>query len=100
MVRKLGERFKQYVGNYEIIANDNITEAEESFVDTANRVGAAAYAINDMNRFIGDILEDVEDEITDGEWKSLTSDLNKILYALENCKVKYELWEIYSPIYN
>ena len=94
MVRRLGERFKQYVGNYEIIANDNITESEELFIDTANRVGAAAYAINDMNRFIGDILEEVEDEVSDEEWKSLTSDLNKILYALENCKVKY------SNIYN
>ena len=89
MVKKLGERFKQYIGNYEIIANDGISEYEENFVENANRVASLAYAINDMNRFIGNKLDEVEDEVTDREWQEFTKDLGKIIYALENCKDRY-----------
>lgn len=86
MVRKMNERFTQSVGNYEITFTDNMSEEEETFVDTLNRMSALAYSLNDMIRFFGLTLDEVEDEVTEEEWKKFTRNINKINYQLNVCK--------------
>ncbi len=45
VVRKLGERFTQSVGNYEVVANSNISEEEDYFIETLNRTASLAYSV-------------------------------------------------------
>lgn len=94
MVRKLAERFTQTVGNYEITITDNMSENEEIFVETLNRMASLAYTLNDMVRFFGMTLDEIEDEVSDAEWKKLTNNINRINYQLHNCK------NILSDTYN
>lgn len=89
MVRKIGERFTQTIGNYEIVANPGISEKEEYFIEVLNRVSDLAYNINDMTRFFANLLDEVEADVTDEEWDSLTRMVSRLNYQLENCKDGY-----------
>ena len=98
VVRKLGERFTQSVGNYEVVANSDISEEEEYFIETLNRTASLAYSINDMVRFFGNTLDRVEEDVTDNEWAALTKQLNKINYQLHNCK--NIIYDVYNNLEN
>ena len=52
MLRKFNEKVKQTLGNYEILTHDGMSESQEYFVEMVNRIGALAYDLNDMTRFI------------------------------------------------
>ena len=94
MVRKANERFTQSVGNYAIVANSEISEKEEYFIEVINRAASLAYTINDMVRFFGDTLDRVENDVTNTEWSDFAKRVNRINYKLQECE------SILSDVYN
>ena len=90
----MNERFTQSVGNYQVIANDGISDKEEYFIDVLNRAASLAYTLNDMVRFFGNTLDRVENEVTDQEWDKYTREIHRINYKLQECK------NILSDVYN
>ena len=82
------EKFKQTLGNYEILKDREMSEAEENFIEVANRVASIAYDINDMTRFMSNTM-DKDINMTDEDWKAFTSKLHKIEYLLDDCRDRY-----------
>ena len=98
MVRKVNERFTQSVGNYQVVANDGISDKEEYFIDVLNRAASLAYTLNDMVRFFGNTLDRVEDEVIDREWDKYTREIHRINYKLQECK--NTLSDVYNNLEN
>lgn len=88
MIKLQIEKFKQTLGNYEILKDREMSEAEENFIEVANRVAAIAYDINDMTRFMSNTM-DKDINMTDADWKAFTSKLHKIEYLLDDCRDRY-----------
>lgn len=63
MVRKFNEKVRQTLGNYEILTHDGMSESQEYFVEMVNRIGALAYDLNDMTRFMNNAMEKHEQEL-------------------------------------
>ena len=97
MIKRIkNEKFKQTLGNYEIVTDTALSDYEEEFINVANRVGSLAYTINDMNRFISNAIDNNHEYISDDEWVALTRKLHKIEYLLNDCKDRYS--SIYDDI--
>ena len=96
MVRKLNEKVKQTLGNYEILTHDGMSESQEYFVEMVNRIGALAYDLNDMTRFMNNAMEKHEQELSDSEWKQLANRLHRLEYLLNDCISTYS--DIYQDL--
>ena len=96
MVRKFNEKVKQTLGNYEILTHDNMSESQEYFVEMVNRIGALAYDLNDMTRFMNNAMEKHEQEISDADWKKLANRLHRLEYLLNDAISTYS--DIYQDL--
>lgn len=96
MVRKFNEKVKQTLGNYEILTHDGMSESQEYLVEMVNRIGALAYDLNDMTRFMNNAMEKHEQELSDSEWKQLANRLHRLEYLLNDCISTYS--DIYQDL--
>lgn len=96
MVRKFNEKVRQTLGNYEILTHDGMSESQEYFVEMVNRIGALAYDLNDMTRFMNNAMEKHEQELSDSEWKQLANRLHRLEYLLNDCISTYS--DIYQDL--
>ena len=96
MVRKFNEKVKQTLGNYEILTHAGMSESQEYFVEMVNRIGALAYDLNDMTRFMNNAMEKHEQELSDSEWKQLANRLHRLEYLLNDCISTYS--DIYQDL--
>ena len=73
-----------------------MSESQEYFVEMVNRIGALAYDLNDMTRFMNNAMEKHEQELSDSEWKQLANRLHRLEYLLNDCISTYS--DIYQDL--
>lgn len=90
MIRRIkNEKFKQTLGNYEILKDKEMSEAKKDFIEVANRVASIAYDINDMTRFMSNAM-DGDINMNNEDWRTFTRKLHKIEYLLDDCRDQYD----------